>query len=321
MAASAEPNVLKFATVAPDGSPWARNFRGFVHQVEQATEGHTRIKFYFGGVAGDEPEQAERLRQGQLDGIIAAISCDQFSPSMALVRLAGLFQTQDEALAVMNRLQPDFSAEGHKSGFLILGTSGIGPDMFWTRTPVHSMAELRRLRLWMWENDRVGIETARAMGLRAVPLPLPDAARAFDRKEIDGFIAAPAPALAYQWYTQARYAVDLRPFYIWGCAVIRESAFLKLPVEQQNAIRDAIAGVFERNEEVSRHSNELLLGGAFQKQGVQIVPISPIFRAEFFAAAKAARAKLADKFISREMLSRALGMLADYRAEHQAGQP
>jgi hypothetical protein len=72
-----------------------------------------------------------------------------------------------------------------------------------------------------------------------------------------------------------------------------------------------------RFNETTRETDEKLLGGLFQKQGMTRAPVSDSFRAECFAAARAARQKLAEKFVSSRVLERVIQLLADYRAEHE----
>lgn len=50
---------------------------------------------------------------------------------------------------------------------------------------MRSFDELRKVKLWQWDIDEMGIANARAVGLSVVPLPIYEAARAFDEKRID----------------------------------------------------------------------------------------------------------------------------------------
>jgi TRAP-type C4-dicarboxylate transport system substrate-binding protein len=311
--------LLRFATVAPDGSPWARNFRAFGQEVEFATQQRVRIKWYLGGIAGDELEQYARLERGQLDGSILGVGCERSSPAMRILRLPGLFQTRAETLEVMNQLQPRFAEQAHARGFTLSAISTMGPDLIFTRVAVHSMAELRALRLWRWDVDEVGIASSRAMGLHIVPLPVDRAAAAFERGEIDGFIAIPAAALAFRWFTQARFVIDLRPAYMFGCQLIRDASFQRLPSPYQAAIRAAIASARVRNEETAQNLEESLLGGVFQRQGVTVVPVSETFHGEFVSAARAARDQVAKRYVDAELMGLVLALLADHRAEHAQG--
>ncbi len=317
LALHAEPKrVLRFATVAPDGSAWAREFRAFARDVESATNGDVRVKWYLDAIAGDELEQRQRIERGQLEGAGFGILCERLAPTLRVTRLPGMFQDLDEAAAVINSMQPQLESEAHEAGFTLLANTGLGPDLILSRTPVHDMSDLRKLRLWRWDLDEVGIATSAEMGLHIVPSPVSDAGRALDERRIDGFVGIPAAFVAFQWSARAQYLLDLRYNYLWGCLVVTDRALAELTPEQRAVVRDAGARLQQRYQDLGRRMDEALLGGAFQKQGVRIEPASPSFRADFYAASRTARERVAKRFVKQEVVDRVLQMLADYRAEH-----
>jgi TRAP-type C4-dicarboxylate transport system substrate-binding protein len=316
-AGAAEPITLRVGTVAPDGTGWAHEFHAFARYVEAEAKGALRIKLYLNSVAGDELEMGERVRKGQLDGVATGqFLCQTVAPSMRVLRIPGVFQSRDEARDVVTHLQSAIAEEAAKNGFVVLGAAGLGSDVFFTREPVRSLEDVRRLKLWRWDVDDVGIAASRDMGLNVVPLKIGDARRAYDDKRIDGFVAAPSAALAFQWSSAASYVTDLHSGYIYGCLVFGERQFQRLTPELQAALRAGAARMLVGIEELGRRQDEQLLGGLFAKQGLKTVPVSAAFRAEYFAAAKAARDRLGERMIPRELLERVLRMLADYRIEH-----
>lgn len=315
--ARAEPDhVFRVATLIPDGSAWGREVRALMRNLESSTNGHVRLKTYFDGVAGDEAEQMDRIRRGQLDGSFCGMLCERVAPSMRIVRLPGMFQNRDEAAAIMNALQPEFEAEAAKAGYVLPVTTGLGPDVYFTRAPIHSMAELRSVKLWRWNIDEIGISTSRAMGLQIVPAPVNDASHGLDAGSLDGMVTVPQAALAWQWLARARYLTDLRGSYLWGCMVLSASAFNALSAEHKTAFRAAMAQFSTRMEDVGRQQDEEVLSGRLRRVGAVPVPVSGTFRSDFFAAAKAARERVDEKMISPALVDRVLKMLADYRAEH-----
>src|ERR1051325_10134571 len=82
-----EPVVLKFASVAPDGSILAQEIKRWGADVDAATGGHVKVRWYFNGVAGDEREQGDRMMKGQLDGSAGGqMFCNRIIPSMRVTR-------------------------------------------------------------------------------------------------------------------------------------------------------------------------------------------------------------------------------------------
>jgi TRAP-type C4-dicarboxylate transport system substrate-binding protein len=182
------------------------------------------------------------------------------------------------------------------------------------------MEDLKRAKLWSWNLDEVFVATWPMLGMHLVPLPIDQAYGAFEDKRIDGFIAVPTSALAFQWSTEARYVTDLRMGFLRACVLITTRAFDPLPIEARNALLNSSAAGMMQLEQLGREQDDELLGGLFAKQGMKTVVPSEAFRADFFAQARAARDQLVAQgaLMKPELLQRVLTLLADYRAEHRA---
>jgi|SRR5581483_438515 len=314
--ARAEPKVvLRFATVAPDGTAYARSIHAFRREVEAETGGDVSLKVYFGGVAGDDARQADRMARGQLDGVMSGgILCEQRAPSLRALRLVGFYRSRAEADFVASRLLEMIAEEFHASGFTLLGLGNLGPSDVFSRRPVRTLADLKRDPLWQWDSDDVQRAIVEAMGLRAVPLPLEEATRAYGEGRIDGFLSIPSATLAFQWSVQAKYVTDLQLSYLMGCVAMTNRALDKLTPAHQQIVRSAGARLAARTGDIARQQDEALLGGLFQHQGLVAVPVSPELRAQFFEAARAAREKLGDKLVPAALMARVAKLVDEYRA-------
>jgi TRAP-type C4-dicarboxylate transport system substrate-binding protein len=311
------PVVLRMASPAPEGTAWAREARALDREIQALTHGEVRIKYYLGSITGDELETAERIRRGQLDGIASGGTlCNRLAPSMRVLRVMGLFQSRDESAYVSGRLKGVFDEEFAKKGFVNLGELGVGPDIVFSRTPVRTMAELRQTKLWVWDLDEMYRLQMQAMGLKAIPTPIEQAGRAYDEGQLDGFIAVPTAALAFQWSSRVKHFNDLHVGFLRGCFILSSRAYDQLSVQQQEALKEAHARLLARLENIGRELDQQLINGLFEKQGTKRVDGGTAFRAEFFEAARAMREKLGDKLVSPVLLAKVLSMLADYRAEH-----
>jgi TRAP-type C4-dicarboxylate transport system substrate-binding protein len=316
--AHADPITLRFASPAPEGTAWAREARAFDRDVQALTHGQVRIKYYLGSITGDEVETVERIRRGQLDGIAAALVCSRLAPSMRILRVLGLFQSRDESAYVSGRLKAVFDEEFKKQGFVNLGELGVGPDIILSRRPVSTMAELRAERLWVWDLDDVYRMELPAMGMKVVTAPVDQAARAFDEGRLDGFIAVPTAALAFQWSHRSHSFTDLHVGFLRGCFIVSAKTFQQLSIEQQDALKTAHAKLLARLEDIGRTLDDQLTGGLFEKQGTHRIAASTTFRADFYDAARKMRETLGDRLVPPDLLTKVLSMLADYRAEHSA---
>ena len=70
---------LRLATAAPDGMR-GRGSSVASDGIVAGDQGALRIKWYFGGIAGDEMETIDRMAKGQLDGVASGGPCSKGSP-------------------------------------------------------------------------------------------------------------------------------------------------------------------------------------------------------------------------------------------------
>ena len=305
---------LRLATIAPAGSGWARVMRSLSEEVEADTGGRVNVKWYLNGVAGDEATMVSRLLRGQLDGAGLSIGCELLAPSLRVVRIPGLIRDRAELSYVLGRLQPRIERELADRSMTALAVIGFGAVMAFTRTPVHRFEELMRMPMWVWDRDDVWIHLLRAGGLNLVPLPIDQAARAYEDKRIDGFFSVPGSALVFQWSTLTRAYVDLPLGFLPACLVTSQSAIDSLPLTEQAALRTAAARFGQRFDAEGARLDASLLGGLFEKQGLRRIAADAAFRTRFFETARMGREREAAGLIPQELLAKVLAWLADYRA-------
>ena len=320
-AARSEParhTVIRLATAAPDGTAWARELRAIGRDVGAATKGAVEVKWFFGGIAGDERQLADRIRRGQLDGAASGGDlCQAISPTMRVVNVRGVFNSRDEASHVMNRFKSTIEAEFLENGFVYVAATGLGPDLVFSRSPIRTLDELRKTRIFHVSIDDRGLLLDNELGFNTVTGSLDEAGRMYEEGKVDGMIVNPSGALAFQWSSLVRYVLSLPIGYSYGCLAVSNRAFERLTLEEQQAFRAAGAKAGARIDEVGRQQDETLLGGVFQKQGIKLTQPADSMRSEFLAAARLARERLGDKLVPGATLQQVLAMLADYRSEHR----
>jgi TRAP-type C4-dicarboxylate transport system substrate-binding protein len=308
---------LRFATIAPDGTGWAREVKAFAREIETASGGRVGLHMYLGGIAGDDAEMGRRMRKDQLDGALSAgMLCQEVAPAFGVFRIPGLVQDRAEESYVETRLLPTLRKQSRAHGMVLLATGSLGTDVVLSRIPIDSLDSLRRLRLWQWDLDQTSVAFSRAMGLHPVPMPVTDAGRAYEDGKTDGFIAIPSAIFGFQWFSQRVYMYQFPFAPLHACALMTATAYEHLPTDLREMVEAASVKFGMRIAETTRAQDEELLGGLFAKQGVRSAPVSPLLRAQFLDAAHAARDKLGSQLVPRELLLQVQSFLADYRSEH-----
>jgi len=313
--AAAEPVTLRMGAIAPDGTEWARALKAFARDVEVGSKGELRMKWYLGGIAGDELAALERVKHGQLDGEAGSSFCHKLAPSLRVARLAGLYHSREEVIYVMGRLKSTLDDEFRKSGFFNFGQALFGADVLFSRQPIRSLEDLRATKLWAWNLDPVWQQVATEMGLKLVVTTVEDHSAVWRRRGYDAYFTVPSVALAYQWSPEAPYYTDFAATMLPACLVVSNTALDPLPLELKQVLQTSAAKFMNRFSEISMQLDESLTSGLLEKQGVKRLPVPPQLREEFYAAAKRARDKLGAALISPALLASVERMLAEYRQQ------
>jgi TRAP-type C4-dicarboxylate transport system substrate-binding protein len=308
--------VLRMATVAPDGTAWARELKAFAREVGEATGGEVGVKMYFGGIAGDDLQTYDRIKRDQLDGAGSGMLCEKLAPSMRVLRIPGLYRSREELRAVAGKLRPTFEEEFSKKGLAFMGHAILGQLVVSSKQPVRNLADLKRTPLWSWDIDEVANLAYEAMGLNLYKAPVDNASQLYSDVKIEGFLALPTALLAWQWSAQAHYLIDVKASYFMSCLMITDKAMSRMQLPHQQIIRSAVAKLAGRLESLGAEQDEKLMGGLFGRQGLSVVPVGDSFRKEFQDAARAASARLGDRLVPASLLKRVNDILTEYRAQH-----
>src|SRR5262245_44095209 len=106
--AAAQEHVFKIATLAPEGSSWMNLFHQWGKSLEEHSGGKIKVKFYAGGVAGDEREAVRKMRLGQINGAaVTAIGMSLVNSEVRVLELPMLIRNYDELDYVRHKLDGD----------------------------------------------------------------------------------------------------------------------------------------------------------------------------------------------------------------------
>jgi TRAP-type C4-dicarboxylate transport system substrate-binding protein len=294
---------------------WARVMHDWERSFNESSP-TVHLKVLLGGIAGDEVAVGERIKRGQLDGVLSAGTlCQQVAPSVRVLKVIGLFQDRDEASYILNRLRPVIDREAGSNGFVNIGEGTVGSIIIFSRQPVATMADLKRTRLWTGRQDDFTLAQLNALGMHPLPLPLDHAALEYRNGNIDGFLTVPSVALSWQWSGQVAYFTDLRLSFLFSCLLISNASFDGLTLDEQESFRTAAARMQLRMVELQRQQDDALVAELFPKHGLKPVHVDERFRNEFLEAAQESRERLIGKLIPAELVSTVLSMLADYRVQ------
>jgi TRAP-type transport system periplasmic protein len=119
---------LKIGTLAPQESPWGREFKAWAAAVARDTGGDVTLDFAWNGQAGDEKLMVEKIRSGQLDGAaVTALGLAQTGVMDVLAfELPGMFSSWAKLDHARDVVRDELAREFDAKGFTVLGWGDIG---------------------------------------------------------------------------------------------------------------------------------------------------------------------------------------------------
>lgn len=263
--------VFKIATLSPEGSYWMNVMRTGAEEVAQKTNNRVQIKFYPGGVMGDDMAVLRKIRIRQLQGgaiTVGAIS--QFYPDSQVYSLPMLFRNLEEVTYVRSKLDQQILHGLEENGFVSFGLAEGGFAYIMSFSPITSVSQLRASKAWVPSSDELAMEAVKAYDVQPIPLPLGDVLTGLQTGLIDTVAAPPVATIALHWHTQVRYLTDMPLLYSTGLLIIEKNAFNKLSKDDQQVMRNVMGRVFDEINKQNRIDNKSAFT-AIQNQGIKLV--------------------------------------------------
>jgi len=283
--------VIKLATVAPDGSPWAQGLVDFKTLVEKESAGRVKVKLFVGGTLGDENETVLACKRGQLQAVGASTGAIASQvPEVNVLELPYLFGSAEEADHVLDTVATPGLDKHFKDRGLVLGFwSENGFRSFGGKFPVTKLEDLKGRKMRSQENP-IHLATYRAFGASPVPIPTTEALTALQTGVVDGYDQTPLYAFAATWHTASTHFSVSEHIYQPAAIIYNKGAYDAWPADIQAILKKAGDQVLPSLRKNIRALNPILLKN-LTTAGLKINVLTPEERKPFQAAAATARSE------------------------------
>jgi TRAP-type transport system periplasmic protein len=315
--ATANAADIKIATVAPDGSRWMQQMRAGAEEVKTRTAGRVTLKFYPGGVMGNDAQVLRKIRIGQLQGgAFTAGGLAERYPALNLYGIPLLFSSLDEVDAVRSALDPELAAGLEQAGFVTFGFIEGGFANLLSNEPIRGVEDMRRKKVWVPEGDNISFLAMETMGLSPSVLPVTDVLTGLQTGLIDITFASPVAALVLQWHTKVKYITDIPVSYSMGVFAIEKGVYAGLSAEDQRVVREVMGRyILELDHEArddNRKATEVLA-----RSGLETVTVNHSDLEGWRKSIESIHPQLrARPDIDAALFDRLLAVLAEYRRAH-----
>jgi TRAP-type transport system periplasmic protein len=269
--AAGDKVVLKIGTLAPEGSTWTKTFREISKELEQKTGNQVSLRVFPGGVLGDEEDMLRKIKVGQIQGgFFTGGGLGLIFKDIKILAIPFLFESYHEVDAVMARMSPFLEKGFWDNGYKIMGWGENGFIYLLSKQPIKNAADLKKGKVWIWEDTAMGKALFKEVGVNPVPLGIPDVLVSLQTGMIDTVYASPLAAISMQWFTRVSYLTDLPLSYSVGALVIQKAALDKIPAAQRAVVEEVFKRHLEPMKGPVRQENQKALG-VMTKQGIKTI--------------------------------------------------
>ncbi len=309
--------VIKLATLAPEGSSWIETFNAINAEIKQKTDGQVRCKFYAGGVLGDEKDMLRKMHIGQIHAAgLTSAGLSAIFNEMDVFQIPFLFKSHEEVDYVLTQMDGFYRKGFDDNQYVLLGWSEGGFVHLMSTQPVATLADLRKLKVWTWEDAPMTRIIFDEANVSAIPLTVPDVLVGLQTGLVDVVYAPPSGAISLQWFTKIRYITDVNLIYLIGAVVIKKKVFNKITPAHQKIIIDVWQRHMSQLKQTIRNENQEAMQ-VMVKQGIKIIVPTENQVTEFKDVSAKAIQRLEGETFSQKVLDEVNAHIKTYRKKNQ----
>lgn len=313
---SASAVTLKLATISPEGSMWMEKMKKGADEVEKETKGRIKMKFYPGGVMGNDNAVLRKVKIGQLQGgAFVAGSLSQFFPSNQIYAQPFKFKTLEEVDHVRQYLDSYIIDGLNKGGFVIFGIIGGGFAYIMSKEPIQTIEDLKNRKVWIPDNDHISQDSIKVFGVTPIPLPISDVRTSLQTGLIDTIGTSPVGAVVLQWYTQIKYVVNIPLIYLHAAMAIDKEQFLKIDEPDRQAMSRIMTAALKEID-VENRKDDLEAIETLKSRGIQFITPEKKHLDEWHrVAALASKEMIESGVLPQEIADKIDGYLKDFHSK------
>jgi TRAP-type C4-dicarboxylate transport system substrate-binding protein len=305
--------IIKIATLAPEGSSWMKSINALNAEVMKKTENRVQFRIYPGGVLGDEKDVLRKMKIGQIQGaVLTSGGLSAIFKEVDVLQVPFLFNNYEETDLILNKMDAFFRKGVEENGFALLGWSEAGFLYLMSTIPISSVADLKKGKVWIWEESPMSKAIFDEAGVKAIPLSIPDVLVGLQTGLVDVVYVPPTAAISLQWFTKVKYMSDVPLVYLVGGIVVKKETFKGVSPSDQNLILETCHHYLDQLKAVTRNENQDAIK-VMTKQGVKIITPSKEQIDEFKKLSNKAMGHITGQSFSKKVFDEVTSSLENYR--------
>jgi TRAP-type C4-dicarboxylate transport system substrate-binding protein len=309
--------VIKFATLAPEGSTWVNIMKEYDAAVRKESGGKLGFRIYAGGVVGDEKDVMRKIRLGQFNSAgITGTGIGEIAKTVRILDSPFFFKNSNEVDYILSQFNDEFTKEFESGGFILLGWAEVGSVYIISKTPVTKISDLHSVKMWEWEGDPVADATFKEIGINPVQLSITDVVTSLQTGLITGAYSSPLAIVSLQWNTATSNLMDYPLTNATGAVVISKRDFDKIPADLQQILLKNGKSFMRKLTELSRKDNVKSLE-VMKKNKMTFNKPDAVEVKSYDEIGRKTRRSLVGRLYSEDLLNRVEKALADFRTKNK----
>jgi tripartite ATP-independent transporter DctP family solute receptor len=281
MAADIKDRTIKYAVIYDIKHPHGLGAQKFADLVAQRSDNKIKVKVYPNATLGGEVAIISAMQGGTVE--MAAMATSQLVgviKDFAALDLPFLFNNEMEVDRVVDGpVGKAFLDKMPEKGLVGLSWFEHGfRNLTNSRRPVTKLEDIQGLKIRV-EQNAVAVDTWKALGTNAVPMPFPELYTALEQKAVDGQENPYSTVDSAKFYEVQKYLSVTKHKYTPLVLTLSKKFWDQLSADEKKVIQDAAteAAVYQRK--ANRDLNEQYLQ-SLKKTGMQIneIPAAEVAR-------------------------------------------
>ena len=230
---------------------------------------------------------------------------------MDVFQIPFLFENYDEADYVLEKMAGFFQKGFKDKGYTLPAWTEGGFIRLMSTKPIASLDDLRKAKVWTWEDAPMAKAIFDEAGISAIPLSLPDVLVGLQTGLVEVVYAPPSGAISLQWFTKTKFMTDVPLMYLIGGIVIKNKSFNKLSPPHQEILLELCSKYMDQLKQIVRKENREAIE-VMSKHGVKLVQPSEEQIEEFKSISTSAMNRQIGKSFSKKIKDEVMGHVEQY---------
>jgi len=328
VAARAERIEIILATLAPQDSTWYKVIERMGEDWKNISNGNVHLSIRAGGVVGDDPECVRRLRSHSIQAAgLTSVGLGDIDQGVAALAIPMMLDSYEELDFVRDRIAPQLERRIEQKGYVVLNWGDVGWVQFFSTKPVYQLADLRKLKLFVWAGDPTEEDLWESNGFRAVPLA---GTEIVNQLRTHGIEAVPMPALYAETrglYAYTGYMCDVKWAPFVGGIIVSKEVWDRIPADQRVLMRESARKAGEALKQDVRDQGEraivAMTKGKPGQRATKLTVTHPdaAALAEWRRQTEAIYPKMKGKMVPADLFDEVARLHNEYRAQQKSAVP